>query len=606
MKKIVRYVFRFFLFSLALVGLAVVLLMLGLIQLASKREPLADQQVLTLDLAGPLRAEGDVGLESLFSTAPSLADIVTGLDAAAGDDRVKGLLLRFGPTEMGLADAQELRRAVTRFRESGKFAIAYADSFGELGPGNAQYYLAAACGEVLLQPIGGLGLTGIGVQEPFAREALERLGAVPDVMRRGEFKTAADNITDTVMSETHRTMMQGLVDDLTEQMLTDIAADRNIPAESLPGIVDRAPLTGPEALSAKLIDRISYRDEAEMLALRLAAGYSENDPDKSRETLEKEGVGLVSMSAYRSRELPEIEARAALPVNGVTLPRIGLIQAEGAIMRQTGETLPMGGPGMDIPTVVKALEDAAKDESIAAIVLRIDSGGGSAVASETLRRAVAVAAEAKPVVVSMGNMAASGGYWMALDATALLAEPATLTGSIGVIAGKINLGPLSDRLGVHWESLDTGDNALIWSPVAPFSDSQRARVNVVLDDIYGGFLTRVSEARNLPPETVKALAGGRVWTGRQAVELGLVDRLGGIREAADLARDKAGLGEGAAYALVRLPEGDSPALRMLRRLTGAQAEARLPAVLEAAAPLLGEALAAPGDRVAAAPGFTVR
>ncbi len=443
-----------------------------------------------------------------------LRDVTDALDRAGDDDRVTAVVVRLGNGGLGLAQAQEIRQAVARFRASGKRAIAYAETFGETGRATIDYYLAAAFGEIHLQPLGMLSVEGMVSRTPFLRSLLDRLGVVPDFDHRREFKTAMYLLTEEGYTHAHREAARAILEDQMGQIVAGIAEDRGLQADRVRGLIDEAPLLDEEAIAAGLVDRLSYRDQA----------------------YESAG-GADGRFMYHDRYLK----RAGPPHRKGE--RIGLVYGTGTITRGGSGLDPMSlGATLGADDVAAALREAADDDKVKAIVFRVDSPGGSAVASEVVRREVVRVVEAgKPVVVSMGDVAASGGYWISSPATRIVAQPGTITGSIGVVAGKLAAGEAWSRVGIDWGELHEGRNATFSVALRPYSDTERARLEATLDSIYDQFKQRVADGRSMSRAEVEELAKGRVWTGAQAAGRGLVDELGGVHRAVELARELAEL-----------------------------------------------------------------
>lgn len=548
---------KFFTRLFALIGLATVMATAGGVYLTwvlfFEKPALPDTIVLTIDLDNSLveTSAHDPVSDLLFGGPASLRNLVEGIERARRDPRVKGLLVRFGGEGISLAQAQELRAALDRFRDSGRFALAYSDSFGEFGSANNAYFLASGFDEVWLQPLGMIGLTGYRAEMPFARPALDRFGITPQVEHREAFKTALDPLTESDFTPAHRTMLESVLEDMTEQLLAGIADGRPLEAARAREAMNGGPLLDAEALAGQLVDRLGYADEVEDSALLRA------------------GIGAL--------DVPLTEYLLATDPVNTEGPGVALIFAVGAIQRGEGGADPVtGGTLVGSETIAAAFEQAMDDDTVEAIVLRIDSPGGSAVASESIRRALIRAREAgKPVIVSMADTAASGGYWIAMDADRIIAQSGTLTGSIGVIAGKVVARDLFAQLGINWGSIQTADNAGMWSAFAPYSDRGQERLNAMLDTIYGGFTTRVSEARELSVEHVEEIAQGRVWTGRQAEAIGLVDELGDFDLALVRARELAGLAPDADITLKLFPRPLSP-IEQVFELVAGQAAGPLP------------------------------
>ena len=493
-------------------GVAVAWMLLG------KSPELPEQMILTLDLRDDLpEMRGGDPLGALgLKQRPTLIEITLGLEQAARDPRVAGLVARVDGEGPNIAQVQELRAALASFREQGKFAYAHADSFGELGPGTVGYYLATAFDEIHLQPLGGLGLTGILIETPLLRGLLDKLGIEPSGAKRGAYKHGADIFTDSTLSPEHRESLQSLADSFDRQIRSGIAVGRGIPIAEVGRLIDGGPYVAEEAHAAGLVDRLSYWPEVVDQAKSRAGAGSE----------------LIFFAAYAQATEPAPE----------DAPALALVQGVGQIRRGDSDHGPVGGWLMGADTVAQALADAIDDPDVAAILFRIDSGGGSAVASETIGREVRRAvAQGKPVIVSMAAAAASGGYWIAMDASRIVAEPGTLTGSIGVFAGKPVLRDFWDELGVNWGQVGRGANAAMWSNLVGYDGRGRARLEAFLDQIYAAFTEGVARGRDLSPEQALEVAEGRVWTGEQAKQLGLVDELGGFTRAVALAKEEGGI-----------------------------------------------------------------
>lgn len=487
--------------------------------------------VLELDLRESLPearlapALGALGLDDQLT----VTEVVATIDAAAADPRIKGLIAKVDGDGQGFAVAQELRDAVARFRAAGKPTHAFAFTFGELGPGNEGYYLATAFDRISLQPVGLLGLTGLEAQLPYAKDLLDRLGIGVEVGRRSEYKSASQPFTATEPSAADREQTKALLGDLASQIEAGIATGRGLQPSEVAAAVAGGPWTGTEAVERRLVDKLQHFDEAVDEALREAG----------------DGARPVLLERYAD----------AVPEDGDGAVRVALIRAIGVI--QEGEGNPARLVGSD--AMRDAFGDAIRDREVRAILLRIDSPGGSAVASETVGRMVRKARDAgKPVVVSMGNVAASGGYWIAMDATRIVAEPGTITGSIGVVAGKPVLGEALAKVGINVAEVRTAPSAAFWSLTEPYTPQARARLEAILDDLYGQFVAGVARGRNLDLAVAADVARGRVWSGRAAHERGLVDRLGGLDIALVEIREQLQLAAEAPVALEPFPRPRGP------------------------------------------------
>lgn len=450
-----------------------------------------------------------------------LRDLVDAIDQARDDDRVVALVARVSGIGMGFAQLQEVRDALLRFEESGKPMIAFAETFGELSPGNTSYYLATAFDRIYLQPSGDLNLTGLYLESTFLRGTLEKLGIDPQIDKRWEYKNAADTYLQKEFTEAHRQSSQHLIEGLFGQIVSGIAEARELSPSEVEAWIDRGPLLASTAKEAGFVDELRYYDE--VLAEVAAAG----------------GAEYLDPHAYIERAGRPHEGSATL----------ALVHGYGGIQRGESSYDGFGGePICGAETVARALRDAADSDRVAAIVFRVNSPGGSYVASDAVRREVVRAKEmGKPIVVSMGDYAASGGYFVSMAADAIVAQPGTLTGSIGVYGGKLALGGLMDKLGVSFDQVSTSTNAGIFSTNRPYTETEWTRIEGFLDRVYEDFTSKVAADRDLPLERVQEIARGRVWTGADAVELGLVDEIGGLDRAARKALELAGEDPSAGY-----------------------------------------------------------
>jgi protease-4 len=513
--------------------------------------PLAGNILLTVDLTHelPEGSSEEPLLRLLVGSKPTLRDVLDGIEAAGDDPRVKGLLARVGDDQNGLAKVQEVRDAIAAFRSKGKFALAFADSFGEFGPGTRPYYLATAFDEIWLQPLGNVGLTGLYADSPFLRGTLDLLGIVPEFDHREEFKTAMNLLTETKMTPAHREEVEALLTSVAGQIVHGIAQGRKLSEADVRDLIDRGPLLAEEAVAAKLVDRLGYRDE--VIAHARVRGGS--------------GAELMSLSNYLDRAgRPHSEGST-----------IALIYGTGLVVRSgDGGANPVTGSNAMVATLMtRAFRAAVRDPAVRAIIFRIDSPGGSAVASESIWREVVFARErGKPVIVSMGDVAGSGGYYVAAAADKIVAEPATLTGSIGVLAGKLVVADLLKKVGVSTDSVQIGANAAMFSPTAGFSERAHDRLEAFLDETYKGFKDHVATGRHMTQEEVEAVAKGRVWTGEDAKAHGLVDELGGYAVALRLAKQAANLPPEAPVTLTVFPREETLPELIYNRLTGKDRE----------------------------------
>lgn len=530
---------RFFVGFFATVGVLVIILLAGLVAAGwwwadefGDQETLPDRIVLELDFNGPIdettRLPDLIGLLDR-GAALSLIDYVDAIDRAAGDPRVSALFADLSSLSLGVAQAQELRAAVFRFRSAGKTALAFADSFETTG--NGPYYLASAFDRIWLQPSGMLGITGLQLEFPFAAGLLDRLGLRAEFEQRYEYKSAASAVTDSRMPPAMRENMTRVAESLFGQVVSGIATARRLSGGAVQSVVDRGPLLAREAVPNGLVDSLGYREQAEA-------------------TLDGE---TVRAGAYLSG--------AGRPHDDGT--RIALVQLDGAIVRGAGGGF-AGSDDAVSGAIVAALDAVRTDPEVKALILRVSSPGGSYVASDTIRHAVErVRDSGRPVIVSFADVAASGGYFAALAADHIIAHPGTLTGSIGTLAGKISAAELLREWDVTIGRVSIGENAGMFSPTEPFSDSQRDRLRRMLDAVYADFTDRVAAARRLSADEIDALARGRVWTGEDARRVGLVDAVGGYEEALQLARQAIGIAPDAPVERVRYPKSGDPWERLL-------------------------------------------
>ena len=484
--------------------------------------------LLELDLTErPASAEGDdpVSRLQLRGRRP-LRPILRALHEAGADRNVAGLVAKIGGLPWTLA--QELRLGVQVFAKSGKPTVAWAETLGESSQDLAGYVLATAFGEIWLQPTGSLGALGVGIETTFLRGMLDKLGIEPQLEQRHEYKNAADRLTRTEFTPAHRASLEQLAASVFDDAVTAIAGGRGLEPDRVRMIIDTGPHQPEEARELGLLDQLGYRDEVYQ-ALR-------------DQTSTEAGLLFADRWQPRFRLRPPARRRRHVALVSVRGPIVSGRTRLGAAGRQSGSD-----------SVCAELRAAASSDRARAVVLQVDSPGGSAVASDAIWREVCrVRDTGKPVVVSMGEAAASGGYYIACPADVIVALPATLTGSIGVFGGKLVLEGLLEKLGVHTGTVQQGANALMYSPRRPFSDAERERFAATIDAIYADFVAKVATGRSRSISQIEEVARGRVWTGRDAVRAGLVDELGGLRDAVRIASARAGLTD------------DAPVVRPLR------------------------------------------
>ena len=505
---------------IGLVGTAVVIGAAALYFLAARGPSVPDEATLVLRPGGDLLdvRPDDVVAQVLGSEGTSVRGMIDSLRKAKRDPRIRSVLLRPSTVQTPFwAKLQELRDALIDFRESGKPVIAYLE-YG----GDREYYLATAASQIFLLPASPLDLSGVASYEVFLRGALDKIGAEPDFLQIGAYKTAPNQLTQTGLTPEHRAMSEWLNRDLYDQMVLGIAQARRKTPGEVRALLDEGPFPPREALRAGLVDGLAYLDQLDDQVAALKADAGENR--------------LIEESAYQRVSARSVGIRPDA--------RIAVLSASGVIVSGTSAYDPLNGPVVGSDTIVDQIQQIRDDDSIRAIVVRIDSPGGSATASDVIWRELTITRDAnprRPIVVSMSDLAASGGYYIATPAHVIVAEPATLTGSIGIFGGKIAIGGTLGRLGIHTETIASGRNADLGSPFEPFRPEQRARLMEYMRGFYDDFVQKVATSRRRSVEEVDAVAQGRVWTGQQARQHGLVDMLGGLDTAVAVAKQRAGI-----------------------------------------------------------------
>ena len=455
---------------------------------------------------------------------PTLRELVAALRKGARDDAVAGVVAHLGGQRLSLAQVQDLREAVADFRTSGKPAVAWTESFGEGGSGTVAYYLATAFDEIWVQPSGDIGITGVSVQAVFIRGALDKAGVIPQLGKRREYKTAADTFTEKEMTAPAREMASRLAESAYEQIVEGIAVRRRLDTARVRELVNSAPLHAQAGLDAGLVDMLGYRS---------------NVYDELQKQLDYDSRLLAERYIRRGPRTVQ-DVRKTLP--WPHKPLVAVVRVSGGITVGRNSSSPLGGPGSGSDTVGAALRAVAENDKVKAVVLRVDSPGGSYVASDAIRNEVLrLRSTGRPVIASMGSVAASGGYFVAMPADVIVAQPGTITGSIGVLTGKGVVRDALARIGISQEAVSEGTNARMYSAQEEFTDEQWARLEETLDRIYKDFVAKAAQDRGLPEEQLEALARGRVWTGADAHARKLVDELGGFQHALTLACNRAGL-----------------------------------------------------------------
>ena len=520
---------------LSLIGLAVVVSMAAVVLtfVAVSRGPsVPSSATLVLRPGGDLpEVEPDDVVGQVFGRDVStVRGFVEALRRASRDDRVRAVLLM--PSTLNVpywGKVQEMRDAIVAFRKSGKHVTAFLE-FG----GDREYYLASAADRVFLMPTSSLDLTGVASYEMFFRGTLDKIGAYPDFVHIGDYKTAPNQLTQKGFTPAHREMAQSLNRDMYDQLVAGIADARKKSENEVRDLLDKGPFVAKEALDAGLVDDLAYEDELDDRVPELGDG-----------------------KATRRMEGGDYQRTRPQSVGLRTRSRIAVLYVVGTIVSGRSGFDGVNGSVVGSETIIDQIRKIRDDASIKAIVLRIDSPGGSSVASDVIWRELKITRDEnpkRPIVTSMSDLAASGGYYIAMPTEAIVAQPGTLTGSIGIFGGKMVIGGTLDKVGVTTEAVVSGANAGIYSPFAPFTPAQREKVASFMDDFYRNFLTKVAESRKSTPAAIHAVAQGRVWTGRQALGHGLVDALGGLDAAVALAKEKAKIPANEDVQLVVYPE----------------------------------------------------
>jgi protease-4 len=511
----VRFVFTFLIFAVV-VSIAGLMLIYALVS----REPAVPsaatlvlrpggemQEVVPDDVVGQL-----IGLRETMT----VQEFVDSLRKAKRDPRIRSVLLL--PRSMSSpfwAKVQELRDAVLDFRSSGKKVTAFLE-YG----GDREYYLASAADRVFLLPTSPLDLTGVASYEIFLRGMLDKIGAYPDFLAIGDYKTAVNQMTEKTFTPEHREMSESLNRDMYGQLVRGLALARNKTEAEIRMLIDRGPFVPEEALRTGLVDDLAYEDQLDDRIPELREGTTE--------------LRRIEGADYRRIRPESIGFRPR--------SRIAVLYAVGTIVSGRSAYDPLNGQLLGSQTFVEQIREMRNDDSIDAIVVRIDSPGGSSVASDVIWRELMITRDQKPsrpLIASMSDLAASGGYYIAMPAHAIVAQPATLTGSIGVYTGKLALAGTMSKIGVTTEAVTSGANADIYSPFDRFDEGHRTRIRETMQGFYDNFVEKAAESRKTTPDRINAVARGRVWTGSQAREHGLVDELGGLVTAIDVAKQRA-------------------------------------------------------------------
>lgn len=467
-----------------------------------------------------------------------LDDILESIDKAAGDDRIEGIHLDLNYLSAGIGTIEEIRNALLEFRASGKFVTVYSDYLTQ-----GAYYLASAADEIYFNPEGFFSFVGLRTQSFFLKGALEKLDIEPTLIRRGSFKSAGEQFTEKGYSDENREQLSKLINSIWDGVIGNIARERGLTVEALDKMADELKISGgSSALNYGLVDQLAFKDEV-LDSLRSKTGMKPADEVRS-----------VMFSDY-------IKAAPASRVKGAGKQKIAIIFASGEIITGEGDENTIGSDKYG-----RLIRKIRSDSTIKAVVLRVNSPGGSAIASEVILRELMLTREVKPVIVSMGDVAASGGYYISCMADSIIAQPNTITGSIGVISMFLNVEGFFNRYGITFDTEKTNEYSDFMSALRPPRPAEVAYWEMQTDSIYQTFLQHVSKGRDMKVGEVHAIGQGRIWSGTDAVDIGLVDKMGGIDDAIEAAAAMADLGE--AYRLVEYPEQPDPLEQMLKELAG--------------------------------------
>ena len=473
-----------------------------------------------------------------LSPAPGLNEILNNIEKASGDNKIKGILIENGLLTSGWATTEEIRNALLKFREKGKFVISYSDYILT----QECYYLATSADKIFINPGSMVDFKGLSSEVMFFKKALEKIGIDVQVIRHGKFKGAVEPFILDKLSEDNRTQIKDYAGSLWNQIIGDVSKSRNIPADQLNKLADN--LDGnfaPRAFETKLVDGLKYRDEL-IDTLKIMSGIN-----KDKE------LNLISMTKYS--KVPDTKTTYSAK------NKIAVIYASGTIVIGKGNDSNIGGN-----YYADVIRKARLDTSIKAIVLRVDSPGGSATASDLMWRELDLSAKVKPVVISMGNYAASGGYFISAPGTKIYADPMTISGSIGVFGLIPNAGKLlEDKLGLTTEIVNTNKNSDFPSILRPMKPNEKELMQLSIEMIYSDFVSKVASGRKMSPASVDSIGQGRVWSGTSALKIGLVDEIGGLKDAIKGASKLAGI---ESFSVKELPVLEDPYTRILSQLTG--------------------------------------
>lgn len=517
-----RILLRSVVYSFAIFGLLFIVLMfvlLGMLrQDAGIVKDIPNKAIVFIDFneSYPEMRNDDLFTELSETQSMSFYDLIKTINLAALDPKVKAIIGNVSMSNLGLAQIQDLRDSIATFKLSGKKAYLYSTGFGSFGKGTSEYYLATAFNEIWMQPNTEVGITGVAMEIPFIKGLLDKIGVEPEFYTRYEYKTAVSSLVNRDFTPEFKSEMERLGSSLFGRIVDDITAVRKLDVKEVEKAVNEAPLFAESALEKGLIDKVAYK------------------PELIETVMDETNAEMINVLDYYLN----------IKEGGKKNPTIALMVVDGVIKEGKSSSNPLQGESVaGSDTIIEQLDAIAQDKNVKALVLRVNSPGGSYTASNEIWYAVKKMKEKKkiPVIVSMSDYAASGGYFLALAGDYVIAEPSTITGSIGVLGGKMVLSGLWEKLDINWGEIKFGENAGILSANRKFSESEKAIFNRSLDNIYKDFTLKVSEARGIETGAMDKIARGRVWTGEGALENGLVDALGGINEAVAKAKEMGGI-----------------------------------------------------------------
>ena len=535
--KILKLVGKTIVYAFAGFGVIFILVLISVLSLMSPKSNLLSvpsKSILNIDfnLSYAELRQDDLFAEFTDQSVYSVFDLVRAINVAATDDRVKAITANLNTTNLGLAQIQDISEALRYFQSKGKKAYLFSNGMGSFGQGTKEYYLATMFNEIWMQPHADIGMTGIDIETPFFKNVLQKIGVEPEFYTRHEYKTAVDSLLNSDFTPTYKEELERLGSGLYTELLKGIAFYRGQDVSLIESYVNQAPVFSSFALEKNLIDKIGYYNEM-------------------KDSLKKEyNAEFYDMTDYMAH-ITDSDAKK--------LPQIAFLVLEGVIESGNSSNNPLKDTIIGSQTVLEQIEELKKQDNLKALVLRINSPGGSYTASDEIRAALVGLKNEKniPIVISMSNYAASGGYFISLAGDYIIADPASITGSIGVLGGKMVFKGLMEKLDIHWGDIKFGQNAGILSSNHKFSQSEREVFEKSLDVVYEDFTTKVSEARQIPMEEMDKVARGRVWLARSAIDVKLVDELGGLQKAILKAKELSGIEPNKPFALQYYPKRET-------------------------------------------------